>query len=44
VNAKDFDALVRALRSGLTYANVHTQQSPVGEIRGQIRGEGGDRD
>jgi CHRD domain len=36
-----FDRLVRAMRSGLTYANVHTELSPVGEIRGQI---GGDRD
>ena len=26
----------RAIRRGLTYANVHTTQSPGGEIRGQI--------
>ena len=32
-----FDTLVRALRAGVTYANVHTTQSPGGEIRGQIR-------
>jgi len=31
-----FDRLLRAMRSGLTYANVHTTQSPGGEIRGQI--------
>jgi CHRD domain len=31
-----FDKLVRALRSGLAYANVHTATSPAGEIRGQI--------
>jgi len=34
-----FDTLVRALRSGVTYANVHTTQSPGGEIRGQIGDE-----
>lgn len=36
-----FDELVRALRSGLTYANVHTPGSPGGEIRGQIRADNG---
>jgi hypothetical protein len=45
VNPGAFDSLVRALRSGLAYANVHTTQSPPGEIRGQIRGDdGGGRD
>jgi hypothetical protein len=44
VVAGDFDSLVRALRSRLAYANVHTTQSPLGEIRGQIRGEGSGRD
>jgi hypothetical protein len=40
-----FDTLVRALRAGVTYANVHTTQSPGGEIRGQIEGrKGADRD
>jgi hypothetical protein len=33
----DFDELVAAIRNGLAYANVHTAQSPGGEIRGQIR-------
>jgi hypothetical protein len=33
----EFDEFVAALRKGLAYANVHTQQSPGGEIRGQIR-------
>jgi hypothetical protein len=32
-----FDQLVRAIRAGATYANVHTAASPGGEIRGQIR-------
>jgi hypothetical protein len=31
-----FDELVRAMRAGATYANVHTTQFPNGEIRGQI--------
>jgi hypothetical protein len=29
-------ALVEALSSGGAYVNVHTQQNPGGEIRGQI--------
>jgi CHRD domain len=32
----EFDELVAAIRSGLTYTNVHSQQSPGGEIRGQV--------
>jgi CHRD domain len=38
-----FDELVRAMRAGATYANVHTTQWPGGEIRGQIDA-GGDGD
>jgi hypothetical protein len=41
IRAGEFDRLVRALRSGLAYANVHTEQSPPGEIRGQIDGRKG---
>jgi hypothetical protein len=33
----EFGELVRAIRAGATYANVHTEQYPSGEIRGQIR-------
>jgi hypothetical protein len=33
----DFAELVAAIRNGLTYVNVHTTQSPGGEIRGQLR-------
>ncbi|MGH8176540.1 MAG: CHRD domain-containing protein [Steroidobacter sp.] len=35
--ANGFEELVRLLRSGDTYANVHTTKFPGGEIRGQIR-------
>ena|SRR5690242_12988661 len=38
----EFDEFVNAIRNGLAYANVHSTQSPGGEIRGQIRR--GDRD
>jgi hypothetical protein len=31
-----FDELTRAIRKGVTYANVHTDLFPAGEIRGQI--------
>ena len=39
-DAGDFDGLVRAIRMGITYANVHTGASPGGEIRGQIESNG----
>jgi hypothetical protein len=32
----EFDELVRAIRAGATYANVHNEGRPGGEIRGQI--------
>ncbi len=32
----DLARLLRAIRAGDTYANLHTQDSPGGEIRGQI--------
>jgi CHRD domain len=37
IAAGEFRELVRALRAGATYANVHTEAFPTGEIRGQIR-------
>src|SRR5262249_44196007 len=35
--AGDLARLLRAIRAGQTYANVHAMTSPAGEIRGQIR-------
>lgn len=38
IAAGEFDELVRALRAGATYVNIHTVAFPAGEIRGQIKG------
>ncbi len=35
--AGDLAAVIAAMRAGAAYANVHTDPSPGGEIRGQIR-------
>ena len=37
VPAGDFQAIVDALESDTTYANIHTTVFPAGEIRGEIR-------
>ncbi|MET0658151.1 MAG: CHRD domain-containing protein [Steroidobacteraceae bacterium] len=37
IAADEFGELLRAIRSGATYANVHSSLFPPGEIRGQIR-------
>lgn len=37
VQPGDFQSVVRAIASGVAYANVHTTAHPAGEIRGQIR-------
>jgi hypothetical protein len=34
--AGEFDALVRAIKAGATYVNVHTTGHPAGEIRAQL--------
>ena len=39
IGARELDELIRALRAGVAYANVHTATWPAGEIRGQIDGE-----
>lgn len=36
IAAGEFDEVVKALRSGLAYANIHTDKHPGGEIRGQV--------
>lgn len=36
ITAGQFDEVIRAMRKGLAYANVHTVTFPSGEIRGQV--------
>jgi hypothetical protein len=43
VSAGEFADLLRALRSGVTYANVHSSMFPGGEVRGQIDVDDDDR-
>lgn len=40
----EFAELLRAIRRGVTYANVHTNKHPGGEIRGQIKASHADAD
>jgi len=45
LNTGELDELIRAIRAGKTYVNVHTTDRPGGEIRSQINhGEGHDDD
>lgn len=37
LDAGQYDELVKAIRSGTTYANVHSTLFPPGEVRGQVR-------
>ena len=41
---REFAELVRAMRAGVTYANVHSDRWPGGEIRGQFDHEQGHED
>jgi len=40
IGAGEISAVLKALRNGVAYANVHSTQFPGGEIRGQIHGKG----
>jgi hypothetical protein len=37
ISPGEFDEVLRVMRLGVVYANVHTTQYPAGEIRGQLR-------
>src|ERR1043165_6470241 len=41
ISAGEMDELVRAMRAGKTYVNVHSTRWPGGEIRSQIDGNSG---
>jgi CHRD domain len=43
IAAGEFAELVRAMRAGVTYANVHSDKFPGGEVRGQLDREDHDR-
>ena len=38
--AGNMAAIVKEIQAGYTYANVHTNPSPAGEIRGQLEQQG----
>jgi hypothetical protein len=38
VGTDDLAAVIEAIRTGVAYVNVHTTDSPSGEIRGQFKG------
>jgi hypothetical protein len=44
IEAMAFEELVKALKGGHTYANVHSSKWPGGEIRAQIKKDNGDDD
>jgi hypothetical protein len=41
IAAGEFSEVVKAIRAGFTYGNVHTNTYPAGEIRGQLEHGGG---
>ena len=44
ITAGDFNALLAAVGSNTTYANIHTVKFPAGEIRGQVQHSNDDED
>ena len=44
IAAGELGEVIAAIRAGFAYANVHTNISPNGEIRGQLRARHRDRD
>ena len=41
IAATEFAELIKAIRAGKTYANVHSSKFPGGEVRSQIEGNSG---
>jgi len=39
IDIGELNELIRAMRRGVTYANVHTDKFPAGEIRGNLQGD-----
>jgi hypothetical protein len=44
ISAGEFDELLRAIKAGVTYANVHSMTFPGGEIRAQLNDDRDDDD
>lgn len=44
ITTGELDEVITAIRAGVAYVNVHTNLSPGGEIRGQVRANRRDRD
>jgi hypothetical protein len=42
IDPADFGDVISAIRTGRTYANVHSTRSPGGEIRGRVKISGSD--
>lgn len=40
IAAGEFAELIKAMRAGVAYVNVHSTTFPAGEVRGQTRGSG----
>ncbi len=43
IDTNEFEELVRAIRDGVTYVNVHSSKFPGGEVRGQVEPRDDDR-